>query len=134
MQRSELSRIFSDTCSLSRKFGGRYVQSTKYDPEEIPNWEEIMGKGEEGEEVRGSPPALEGGPSSNVEVVKSDTLTAALQLRKDYPTARILVLNMANETNPGGGVRAGCRAQEEQLFRCSNSDGLCKCKALSHKA
>ena len=32
----------------------------------------------------------------------------------------ILVLNLANPVNPGGGVRRGARAQEEDLCRCSS--------------
>lgn len=37
---------------------------------------------------------------------------------KDIP--KILVLNLANPVNPGGGVRRGARAQEEDLCRCSS--------------
>lgn len=37
---------------------------------------------------------------------------------KDIP--KILVLNMANPVHPGGGVRNGARAQEEDLCRCSS--------------
>lgn len=37
---------------------------------------------------------------------------------KDIP--KILVLNMANSVHPGGGVRNGARAQEEDLCRCSS--------------
>lgn len=33
---------------------------------------------------------------------------------------KILVLNMANPVHPGGGVRNGARAQEEDLCRCSS--------------
>lgn len=37
---------------------------------------------------------------------------------KDIP--KILVLNLANAVNPGGGVRKGAKAQEEDLCRCSS--------------
>lgn len=37
---------------------------------------------------------------------------------KDIP--KILVLNLANPVNPGGGVRRGAKAQEEDLCRCSS--------------
>ena len=37
---------------------------------------------------------------------------------KDIP--KILVLNLANAVNPGGGVRRGAKAQEEDLCRCSS--------------
>lgn len=38
----------------------------------------------------------------------------------DNDTPKILVLNLANPVNPGGGVRRGARAQEEDLCRCSS--------------
>lgn len=37
---------------------------------------------------------------------------------KDIP--KLLVLNLANPVNPGGGVRRGAKAQEEDLCRCSS--------------
>ncbi len=52
-----------------------------------------------------------------------DTLTMARHLWNDYNTgddgytAKILVLNMASEYRPGGGVEHGSMAQEEELFR-----------------
>lgn len=38
----------------------------------------------------------------------------------DNDIPKILVLNLANPVNPGGGVRRGARAQEEDLCRCSS--------------
>ena len=38
----------------------------------------------------------------------------------DKDIAKILVLNLANAVNPGGGVRRGAKAQEEDLCRCSS--------------
>lgn len=38
----------------------------------------------------------------------------------DNDIPKILVLNLANAVNPGGGVRRGAKAQEEDLCRCSS--------------
>lgn len=55
-----------------------------------------------------------------------DSLEAARDLYEDYDylfsgdSKPILVLNMANPVHPGGGVRKGARAQEEDLCRKSS--------------
>ena len=43
----------------------------------------------------------------------------AAELRQDGARP-MLVLNLANPVNPGGGIRRGARAQEEDLCRCSS--------------
>lgn len=48
-----------------------------------------------------------------LEVVNADTIDVALQYREEKP----LVLNMASNMHPGGGVEKGALAQEEELFR-----------------
>jgi len=53
-----------------------------------------------------------------IEVDNVDSITAALQAVQDG--YRPLVLNMANEQQPGGGFLTGAQAQEEDLFRCTN--------------
>ena len=40
-------------------------------------------------------------------------------LRKEFPDAKIAVMNFANAFQAGGGVADGCTAQEESLCRCS---------------
>lgn len=54
-----------------------------------------------------------------VAVTKARTFEAAIRLRREYPAARIAVLNFASAVQPGGGVKSGCTAQEESLCRCS---------------
>lgn len=53
-----------------------------------------------------------------VQVLEQDTLTAALALRKEKLNP--LILNMASDRKPGGGVEKGAAAQEESLFRRTN--------------
>lgn len=50
-----------------------------------------------------------------IEVVCEDTIDYAL--RRAREGKRVLVLNMASERVPGGGVSSGCSAQEEELCR-----------------
>ncbi len=58
-----------------------------------------------------------------VETTNEDTFTAACRLsRQGQPSLhkpKVLVLNFANPVHPGGGVRRGARAQEEDLCRQS---------------
>jgi uncharacterized protein (TIGR02452 family) len=56
-----------------------------------------------------------------VEVLALDTVSA-LEL---FPSDTC-VLNMASFKRPGGGVRSGSMAQEEELFRCSNLHHISK--------
>lgn len=53
-----------------------------------------------------------------IEVVNEDTFSSAQRLKESGYSP--LVLNMANHLCPGGGVRKGAHAQEENLFRRSN--------------
>lgn len=53
---------------------------------------------------------------------RQDSFSAALELTQQQPAGAekpVLVLNFANPVHPGGGVRHGARAQEEDLCRCS---------------
>ncbi len=56
---------------------------------------------------------------TRISVVDVDTLDAAEAFvrRTGSDKCRVAVLNMANDSNPGGGVESGCGAQEENLFR-----------------
>ena len=58
-----------------------------------------------------------------IETTGEDTFTAARRLsRQGQPSShkqKVLVLNFANPVHPGGGVRRGARAQEEDLCRQS---------------
>jgi uncharacterized protein (TIGR02452 family) len=59
-------------------------------------------------------------------VLNTDSFAVAIDISKDYlfqtdkaGSRRVLVLNFANPVEPGGGVRRGARAQEEDLCRKS---------------
>ena len=63
------------------------------------------------------------GPATPVEVsvLNMDILNAAHLVATHLPgPRRVLVRNMANPRTPGGGVRSGAGAQEEDLFRRSD--------------
>jgi uncharacterized protein (TIGR02452 family) len=53
-----------------------------------------------------------------IEVINEDTLVACELLVKE--DKQICALNMGSCFNPGGGVKKGCTAQEEELFRRTN--------------
>ena len=65
--------------------------------------------------------ALEG--ECDYRVINDDSYSAARQMIEEIESEeekdRILVLNFANAFNPGGGVRRGAKAQEEDLCRKS---------------
>ena len=54
-----------------------------------------------------------------IEVSGDRSFQAAMRLRKEYPDAKIAVMNFANAFHAGGGVASGASAQEECLCRTS---------------
>ena len=52
--------------------------------------------------------------------VNSDSFSTAIEVKKQHPKEEVLVLNFANPVYPGGGVRNGANAQEEDLCRKSS--------------
>jgi uncharacterized protein (TIGR02452 family) len=55
---------------------------------------------------------------TDVEIENIDTISAVI--RETAAGYRVLALNMANPTRPGGGFLRGAKAQEEDLFRCTD--------------
>jgi uncharacterized protein (TIGR02452 family) len=110
MQRQELVKVFNDTKAVSRKTtSGSYKQSEKWDTEEdIPPYDTVIED------------AVPSEVNVQINVVNGDTLTAAQKLIAEG--LEPLVLNMASDYCPGGGVAKGSRAQEEEIFRCTNYD------------
>lgn len=62
---------------------------------------------------------LEEAGSCDIEVMDADSFDMAIRYLDEGLNP--LVLNMASERGPGGGVKKGSRAQEEDLFRRSNA-------------
>lgn len=61
-----------------------------------------------------------GSPKKQVITVTGDrSFQSAMRLRKQYPDAKIAVMNFANAFHAGGGVEKGSSAQEESLCRTS---------------
>lgn len=52
--------------------------------------------------------------------INDDSFSVATDVKKNHPNADVLVLNFANPVHPGGGVRKGTNAQEEDLCRKSS--------------
>lgn len=52
--------------------------------------------------------------------INEDSFSAAVKVKRNHLDSKVLVLNFANPVNPGGGVRRGARAQEEDLCRKSS--------------
>ena len=52
-----------------------------------------------------------------IEVTNEDCLNACARIIRNEPASRVGLLNMASEICPGGGVRKGSRAQEEDICR-----------------
>lgn len=111
MSREELVRTYRDTQRMSKQISSSYKQSVKYSAEELPTYEEIVSNPDlwDGEDREGT-----------LTILNEDTLDAAYPYRDEHT----LVLNMASEGRPGGGVKKGSRAQEEELFRRTN---YCDC-------
>jgi uncharacterized protein (TIGR02452 family) len=119
-----LVKVFKDTLDLARKTTSHsYRKSEKWNiNEDIPPDEDLLGE-IEAEADNGE----DGAEGCEVTVVNSDTITTAMDmLDQDLDP---LVLNMASDLQPGGGVAKGSTAQEEHLFRCTNY-ALCTNKSL----
>ena len=112
-RQDELVKVFKDTLNLvKRTTSHTYRKSQKWNIyEDIPPDEEFDDGNEECE----------------VKVVNADTITTAMNMIEEGLDP--LVLNMASDIQPGGGVAKGSSAQEEDLFRCTNY-ALCTNKSL----
>ena len=117
MQRKELTKIFHDTINISTKLTTHsFKQSEKWNYEtDVPPEDAIFSDYQPNKDP------------ARITVINRDTITETIALVKEGLCP--LVLNMACDTHPGGGVKNGARAQEEDIFRCSNYE-LCVNKSF----
>ena len=103
------ANIYFDTQQYCNQHFNRRIkeQSICYDIHNIEQHDNVIGVYNDGEPV--------------IEVQNMDTLDAAEKLLNDNNSAKILVLNMASDYKPGGGVASGKTAQEECIFRRTNA-------------
>lgn len=57
---------------------------------------------------------------TSIKVINEDVLIVTEKIFRNDFNKKILVLNLANDRTPGGGVERGAMAQEEELFRRTN--------------
>lgn len=112
--------VLHETLDILRKGeyerGGRTVK-LKLAKEEMENAYVLL----PGREIVSAVTAAPSAGRTVYEVINTDSFSAARSLMKDpETTGKVLVLNFANAFHPGGGVRSGASAQEEDLCRCSS--------------
>ena len=113
---NELITMLHDTLHLCEGLEETYKTADVYLPEDIEAIKQSEGKG-----------YISFGARCGYGVHNADSFTVARQLTdlsaltyNDDARSEVLVLNFANPVNPGGGVRRGARAQEEDLCRTSS--------------
>jgi uncharacterized protein (TIGR02452 family) len=116
MQRKELVKIFLNTLDITTKITSHsFKQSEKWDFDiNVPPEDELF-KCQANQEP------------AKLSITDNDTISEAVIMLNNGLDP--LILNMACDVKPGGGVENGARAQEEDLFRCSNYK-LCVDKSL----
>lgn len=104
--RAHLVRCYEDTQERSHRLGVTVPRSTLFDITKLAPLDQ--------EEARKPDEACV------IEVSRTDTLQFARRYVEELGLSP-LVLNMASDFQPGGGVRKGSTAQEECIFRVSNA-------------
>lgn len=100
MEYQERIQVYRDTQNISIKHFPNIAISAKYTESDLAG---IIPKR---------------GPKPTIVVVNNDTIDELVSLLKEG--FKPVLLNMASDVNPGGGVTRGCAAQEENVFRRTN--------------
>lgn len=117
------SSEFSDARSIKVKVYEDTVECFKYAPIDYSIPKPLFYTLEKlGEDKRDLVSILKAGEKMQVFIENIDTLNLAKRLLDEGNTTsqHLMILNMASKYKPGGGVRSGQAAQEEELFRRSN--------------
>lgn len=95
--------IWNETKQIARRSYTDVSKSFKYDPANLRGT------------IRSYTPC-----ETEIIVINMDTIDAVWYSMDKLGAKKPVLLNMANQSYPGGGVDMGCGAQEENIFRRSN--------------
>ncbi|OMJ82936.1 hypothetical protein SteCoe_16270 [Stentor coeruleus] len=114
-RRSYRIKIFKETLSL---LSNNFYKNSENIKIQIRNDQAVSGIQNNIKILNIEYPSIENLIQTKISVINSDCLDVAIYMKTKGLNP--IVLNMANNSIPGGGVKAGAGAQEESIFRRSN--------------
>lgn len=118
--RQSFNDIINHNAMFREKIIKHGIQQTKYyeiNPETVQTWRKVLEQTIVNNKAAVTEHSGKPKETCTVYVYNEDTIDCALRLQDQG--WRPLVLNMASADSCGGGVKNGCTAQEEELFRRS---------------
>ena len=106
-KRDYLIEVFGHTLKQSNKFNDSTTQ--KIDGRELLDNESSKVDSTSGDS----------GGLTSIEIVNEDCIEICIRQKLIQPESDLLLLNMASDKKPGGGVAKGSTAQEEHICRCT---------------